>query len=84
MRAPGIPAPPEVFRQFLQAGKAFRQMGKQWLLRYRVFSIIGNLPGNDVAIAGIDVDRLLFQVLFHHARFRENPLMASTTGFNIS
>jgi hypothetical protein len=50
----------------------------------RVFSIIGNLPGNDVAIAGIDVDRLLFQVLFHHARFRENPLMASTTGFNIS
>jgi chaperonin GroEL len=32
-----VPAPPEVFRQFLQAGQAFRQMGKQWLFGSRVF-----------------------------------------------
>jgi hypothetical protein len=32
-----VPAPPEVFRQFLQAGKAFRQMGKQWFCGMRCF-----------------------------------------------
>ena len=61
VRRTRIPAPPEIFRQFLQACKTFRQMGKQRLHGIHLFHIL-LLPGGEVAISGVDMDLINFRL----------------------
>jgi hypothetical protein len=70
MRAPGFQLHQRFSASVFQAGKWRSGKWGNSGCSDRVFSIIGNLPGNDVAIAGIDVDRLLFQVLLSSCAFQ--------------